>query len=70
MCAVILHFLCHVSFFCNDILEEVGVAVTPGVDFDPQRGKTTIRISYARSTEEITEGITRLSEFMKKRGYI
>mgnify|MGYP001156963460 FL=1 len=56
--------------FCNDILEEVGVAVTPGVDFDPQRGKTTIRISYARSTEEITEGITRLSEFMKKRGYI
>jgi aspartate/methionine/tyrosine aminotransferase len=55
--------------FCNDILQEVGVAITPGVDFDPQRGKTTIRISYARSTEEITEGMIRLGNFMKKRGY-
>ena len=55
--------------FCNEILEEVGVAITPGVDFDPMRGKTTIRISYARSTEEITEGISRLGQFMQKRGY-
>ena len=55
--------------FCNDILQEVGVAITPGIDFDPVRGKTTMRISYARSTEEITEGINRLRDFMKKRGY-
>ena len=55
--------------FCNDILQEVGVAITPGVDFDPARGKTTIRISYARSTDEITEGINKLGDFMKKRGY-
>ena len=55
--------------FCNDILKEVGVAITPGVDFDPERGKTTIRISYARSTDEIKEGMTRLGQFMKKRGY-
>ena len=55
--------------FCNEILEEVGVAITPGVDFDPIRGKTTIRISYARSTEEITEGISRLGQFMQNRGY-
>jgi aspartate/methionine/tyrosine aminotransferase len=56
-------------FFCNDILNEVGVAITPGVDFDPKRGKTTIRISYARSTEEIVEGMSRLGEFMRKRGH-
>ena len=55
--------------FCNDILDEVGVAITPGVDFDPKRGKTTIRISYARSTEEIVEGMSRLGDFMRKRGY-
>ena len=55
--------------FCNDVLEEVGVAITPGVDFDPERGNTTIRISYARSTDEISEGINRLGNFMKKRGY-
>ena len=55
--------------FCDDVLEEVGVAMTPGVDFDPERGNTTIRISYARSTDEISEGINRLGNFMKKRGY-
>ena len=55
--------------FCNDILDEIGVAITPGVDFDPKRGKTTIRISYARSTEEIVEGMSRLGDFMRKRGY-
>ena len=55
--------------FCNDILDEVGVAITPGVDFDPKRGKTTIRISYSRSTEEIVEGMSRLGDFMRKRGY-
>ena len=55
--------------FCNEILQEVGVAITPGVDFDPERGKTTIRISYARSTDEIKQGMIRLGHFMKKRGY-
>jgi aspartate/methionine/tyrosine aminotransferase len=55
--------------FCNNILDEVGVAITPGIDFDPMRGNTTIRISYARSTEEIVEGMNRLGEFMEKRGY-
>ena len=55
--------------FCNTILDEVGVAITPGIDFDPMRGNTTIRISYARSTEEIVEGMNRLGEFMEKRGY-
>ncbi len=55
--------------FCDDVLEEAGVAITPGVDFDPERGNTTIRISYARSTDEISEGIIRLGNFMKKRGY-
>ena len=55
--------------FCDDVLEEVGVAITPGIDFDPERGNTTIRISYARSTDEISEGINRLGNFMKKRGY-
>jgi aspartate/methionine/tyrosine aminotransferase len=55
--------------FCDDVLEEVGVAITPGIDFDPERGNTTIRISYARSTDEISEGINRLGNFMRKRGY-
>ena len=36
-----------------------------GLDFDPKRGNSTIRFSYARSTEDITRGIDRLNIFMK-----
>ncbi|WP_298678398.1 aminotransferase class I/II-fold pyridoxal phosphate-dependent enzyme [uncultured Lentibacter sp.] len=43
-----------------DILEVAGVAVTPGVDFDPHRGHRTLRLSYARSSAEIEEGLRRL----------
>ncbi len=49
--------------FSKLILEEAGVAVTPGLDFDPARGNTTLRFSYARSTEDIREGLDRLKRF-------
>ncbi len=55
--------------FSEDMLKTVGVAVTPGLDFDSERGNTTIRFSYARSTKEIKEGIERILKFMGKRGY-
>ena len=45
---------------CARILREAGVAVTPGLDFDPGRGARTLRFSYAGSTADITEGIRRL----------
>ncbi|MEO0946317.1 MAG: aminotransferase class I/II-fold pyridoxal phosphate-dependent enzyme, partial [Pseudomonadota bacterium] len=50
--------------FAAEILEKAGVAVTPGLDFDPQRGHHTLRFSYARSTEDIKEGLRRLQAFM------
>ena len=53
--------------FAAEILEKVGVAVTPGLDFDPERGHETLRFSYARSTEDIAEGLERLKTFMAKR---
>ncbi|WP_281856258.1 pyridoxal phosphate-dependent aminotransferase [Litoreibacter halocynthiae] len=54
--------------FAAEILEQAGVAVTPGLDFDPVRGHTTLRFSYARSTDDIAEGIKRLTSFMAQRG--
>ena len=54
--------------FAAEILEKAGVAVTPGLDFDPQRGQHWIRFSYARSTADITEGIARLKAFMAAHG--
>ena len=52
--------------FCKKVLEEANVAITPGVDFDQKRGNSTIRFSYARSTEDIIEGMKRIKEFMSK----
>ncbi|WP_413875474.1 pyridoxal phosphate-dependent aminotransferase [Albidovulum sp.] len=54
--------------FAAEILDRAGVAVTPGLDFDPVRGGRTLRFSYARSTQDIAEGLRRLHEFMKARG--
>ncbi|TNE93096.1 MAG: pyridoxal phosphate-dependent aminotransferase, partial [Rhodobacteraceae bacterium] len=39
-----------------------------GLDFDPARGATTIRFSYARSTDDIREGLRRLEAYMASRG--
>ncbi|QBF31454.1 pyridoxal phosphate-dependent aminotransferase [Thalassococcus sp. S3] len=53
--------------FAAEILERAGVAVTPGLDFDPVRGHQTLRFSYARSTEDVKEGLRRLKSFMQSR---
>ncbi|ETX29102.1 pyridoxal phosphate-dependent aminotransferase [Roseivivax isoporae] len=53
--------------FAAEILERAGVAVTPGLDFDPERGAGTLRFSYARATADIVEGLARLEAFMKAR---
>lgn len=51
-----------------DILEKAGVAVTPGLDFDPHRGHRTLRLSYARGSEEIEEGLRRLARYFGQGG--
>lgn len=53
--------------FAKEILDQAGVAVTPGLDFDKQRGKGTLRFSYASDTNNIREGLGRLKRFMDKK---
>ena len=53
--------------FAAEILEKAGVAVTPGLDFDPLRGRHWLRFSYARSRADIEEGLARLQVFMERR---
>lgn len=53
--------------FAAKVLEKAGVAVTPGLDFDPERGARTLRFSYARATADIAEGLDRLERFMAAR---
>ena len=53
--------------FSAELLREAGVAVTPGLDFDPVRGGRTLRFSYARATADIVEGLRRLRDYMGQR---
>ncbi|MFV0359811.1 pyridoxal phosphate-dependent aminotransferase [Tropicimonas sp.] len=50
--------------FAAEILRHAGVAVTPGLDFDPHRGHRMLRFSYARATDDIVEGLGRLARFL------
>ncbi|MGQ0611892.1 MAG: pyridoxal phosphate-dependent aminotransferase [Paracoccaceae bacterium] len=51
----------------REILHGAGVAVTPGLDFDPRRGAGTLRLSYAGATEDVAEGLVRLRDFLGAR---
>ncbi|MEJ6394765.1 aminotransferase class I/II-fold pyridoxal phosphate-dependent enzyme [Gymnodinialimonas sp. 2305UL16-5] len=53
--------------FAAEILAQADVAVTPGLDFDKARGGGTLRLSYARATADIEEGVARLIRFMEAR---
>ena len=46
--------------FTRAMLEETGIAATPGIDFDEARGHTFVRFSYAGATTEMAEAIRRL----------
>lgn len=39
--------------FCRAMLDEAGIAATPGSDFDPARGNRFVRFSFAGSTRDI-----------------
>lgn len=47
------------------ILAEIGVAVTPGVDFDPARGHHFLRFSFAGSTTDMMEATRRLRSWSR-----
>lgn len=51
-----------------ELLEKAGVAVTPGLDFDPVRGHRTLRFSYAGSHRDMVEGAERLKAWFQARG--
>jgi aspartate/methionine/tyrosine aminotransferase len=46
--------------FCARMLDEAGVAVSPGVDFDRTRGNRFVRFSYCGSEEDMRAAATRL----------
>ncbi|MBN9447620.1 MAG: aminotransferase class I/II-fold pyridoxal phosphate-dependent enzyme [Bosea sp.] len=53
--------------FCRDALEQAGVAITPGLDFDEGRGARTVRLSFAGSLAECEDAVARLGRWLKTR---
>ena len=52
--------------FATRMLEEAGVAATPGVDFDPQRGRNFLRLSYAGRPDEMREAVERIGNWLRQ----
>jgi aspartate/methionine/tyrosine aminotransferase len=51
--------------FATRMLEEAGVAATPGVDFDPVRGRNFLRLCYAGAPEDMREAVERIGAWLK-----
>jgi aspartate/methionine/tyrosine aminotransferase len=49
--------------FCARMLEQAGVAASPGVDFDPDRGTHFVRFSYCGPEADMREAPARLRGF-------
>jgi aspartate/methionine/tyrosine aminotransferase len=52
--------------FCQQLLEDTGVAVTPGCDFGEHRAEQYIRLAYTSSEDRLREGMQRLQKFISQ----
>lgn len=50
--------------FAARLLAEQGVATTPGVDFDPVNGHHYLRLSFAGSTADMHQAVSRFNQFI------
>jgi len=50
--------------FAKRLLREAGVAVTPGLDFDPENGNRYVRLSFAGAPADIEEAVGRIGEWL------
>ena len=49
------------SALCADWLAQIGVAATPGIDFDPYHGERYVRFSFCGGTDTIERGVELLN---------
>ena len=51
--------------FCLTMLDQAGVAATPGIDFDRTDGNGFVRFSYAGKSETVERALERMRDFLK-----
>jgi aspartate/methionine/tyrosine aminotransferase len=52
--------------FAKRMLNEAGVAATPGIDFDPINGHNFLRFCYAGSAADMHEAVERMGNWLKR----
>ena len=52
--------------FARDLLEQAGVAITPGIDFGANAPERHVRFAYTNSVERLKEGVRRISRFLAR----
>ncbi|MGX7823892.1 pyridoxal phosphate-dependent aminotransferase [Actinokineospora sp. 24-640] len=52
--------------FCQRLLADTGVAIVPGIDFDPVDGHRFVRVSFAGATEDVREALRRIGGWLTK----
>jgi aspartate/methionine/tyrosine aminotransferase len=50
--------------FCSKLLNDTGVAIAPGIDFDTARGGSFVRLSFAGPTSDIEEALRRIGSWL------
>ncbi|MFD4674625.1 pyridoxal phosphate-dependent aminotransferase [Lentzea sp. NPDC058450] len=50
--------------FCRKLLADTGVAIVPGIDFDPVDGHHFVRMSFAGATQDVEEALRRLKAWL------
>jgi aspartate/methionine/tyrosine aminotransferase len=50
--------------FASSLLEEAGVAITPGADFGAHAASSHVRFAYTTSAASLREGVRRLREYL------
>ncbi len=58
------HFTDDSFSFAEKLLEEAGVAITPGIDFGEHQAEKHVRFAYTTSMENLKEGIKRMGKWL------
>jgi aspartate/methionine/tyrosine aminotransferase len=53
--------------FVDEMLTVAGVAATPGLDFDPDRGHDFVRFSFAGTAADMHDAVTRIGAWLNNR---
>jgi aspartate/methionine/tyrosine aminotransferase len=62
--ADVSHLTTDTMSWCQRLLAETGVAIVPGIDFDPELGHRFVRFSFAGPTQDVEVALERLGDWL------